>query len=113
MDISLKDFLFLFASSNSNIFVFNILNTDNNTFPEKYRSKHYNASSLFNDLYSSNDVLLQKKIDYIALLPVDGINNENKFNFHFEYSYVKGFFTYDDEGYKKPLAPGISIYLKD
>lgn len=97
-DVRLIDFLMLFVRKNAtNMMQFNILNTDNNTFPDKYRSKWITASSLFANLYRSPDEIaantLNKKIDFIEILPTTSSINDTEFNIPITYDYNHGFGT--------------------
>lgn len=102
-DVRLIDFLSLFANgynnNDTNMMHFNILNTYNDSFPEKYRSKWINASSLFIMLYKGPDhedtnmEVLNRKIKFIRILPTTSSIEDIKFNIPISYNYDHGFGT--------------------
>lgn len=98
-DIKLMDFLMLFVREDTNMMHFNVLNTNNDSFPERYRSDWINASSLFANLYKgpnhedTNMEVLNKKIKFICILPTTSSIKDTKFNIPISYSYDYGFGT--------------------
>lgn len=98
-DVKLIDFLMLFVRKDTNMMQFNMINTNNDSFPAKYRSKWTSASSLFTTLYKGPDhpdtdmEMLNRKIDFICILPTTSSANDKSFNIPIVYDYDKGFGT--------------------
>lgn len=116
-DITLNDFLLLFCSDIIKFTRFNLINTDNKSFPKEFRRKYINPASFFAELYKAdNNPLLDRKIKFIALLPADVNIDKNTFDFNFELSLGCGFMKIlnDDNIYEaKHLCPVIHIVLYD
>ena len=120
--ITLKELLLLF-SSNKYIDYFSIVNTNNDSFPDRFRCKCEHPAALFRRLYKSDESkLLDRYIEYISLYPVDGNikeykSNPNKYSMNTEF----GFYTVEkqtvlDRIYtevKIPHAAALHIVLSD
>ena len=98
-DVKLIDFLMLFVRKEVNMMQFNIISTDNDSFPDKYRCNWTSASSLFTKLYrgpdhkDTNMEVLNRKIEFINILPTTSSVNDTKFNIPISYDYDHGFST--------------------
>lgn len=98
-DVRLVDLLILFVRDDTHMMHFNILNTNNDSFPDKYRSNWISASSLFTRLYKGPDhedtnmELLNRKIKFINILPTTSSITDTKFNIPITYDYEHGFGT--------------------
>lgn len=96
-DVKLIDFLMLFVRKDTSMMQFNILNTDNDSFPDKYRSKWISAASLFTMLYKGPDhedtnmEVLNRKIEFINILPTICSVTDSNFRYPITYSYDTGF----------------------
>lgn len=92
-NITLHEFLMLFINSDfTDNMSFNIINTNNKSFPEKYRFSHEVASTFWANIYKEGDPdkLLDRKIDFINLLP-NRLNPYKKLDFELIYDYDRGF----------------------
>lgn len=69
--ITLKEFLFLFDYSDDTTVLCNIINTANETFPERYRCCFEHPATLFRDIMKDGnpDNILDRYIESIALKP--------------------------------------------
>lgn len=98
-DVRLIDFLMLFVREDTTMMHFNMLNTNNESFPKKYRCDWINASSLFTILYKGPDHIdtdmevLNRKIKFISILPTTSSINDTIFNIPISYDYNHGFGT--------------------
>lgn len=116
-DVNLRTLLFLFVNKITSNMQFNIINTDNESFPEKYRMKNITASSFWADIYKDGDPdkILERYVDFIAMLPV-GIDVYKPINIELIYDWNVGFYTpvkaEDGEIDYKMRAPVIYITLK-
>lgn len=113
-EITLGQFLVLFANKNTANMQFNIINTDNKSFPEKYRRKHEVASTFWADLYRRDDPdnLLDRVIDFIALLPngLDPYENIGPLFYGFDRGFYKQIENNDDDRIKYQILPPV-IYI--
>ena len=119
IDITLGKFLSLFVNSHCiQNMTFNIINTNNDSFPKKYRFSHETASTFWANIYKEGDPdnILEKYIDFIALMP-NGLDPTKPLDYELIYNLEDGFLTpFVDEksgkhGYKI-LPPVIYIRLK-
>lgn len=98
-DVRLVDFLILFVRDDTNMMHFNMLNTNNESFPTKYRSNWISASSLFTRLYKGPDHpdtnmdILNRNIKFINILPTTSSVEDESFNIPITYNYDHGFGT--------------------
>lgn len=97
--VKLIDFLMLFVRDDTNMMHFNIINTNNDSFPSKYRCNWINASSLFIELYKGPNhedtdmEILNRKIKFINILPTNYSITDTKFHTPISYNYDHGFST--------------------
>lgn len=116
--IRLYDLLMLFVHPSTTMMQYNRINTNNDSFPEKYRSSSIGISSLFADiLRNKDDYLFEKYIDYIVMLPVNHKVTDTKFNKPVVYDFANGFidFKIDEatgEQYKVPIAGILHVVLE-
>lgn len=96
-DVRLIDFLMLFVRDDINMMHFNMINTNNDSFPSKYRCNWISASSLFTKLYTdhedTNMEVLNRKIKFINILPTTSSVTDTGFNIPISYDYGHGFGT--------------------
>lgn len=98
-DVRLIDFLILFVRDDTNMMHFNMVNTNNDSFPSKYRCNWISASSLFTKLYKGSDhedtnmEVLNRKIKFINILPTTSSVTDTRFNIPISYDYDHGFGT--------------------
>jgi len=112
--VTLGSFLALFAGDPPAASISSLINTNNSSFPEKYRCFHERPASLFVEIMKNNDEeLFNRKIKRILLLPVDmDIDNihiyQDKYDFYINFN--SGFI---DKKTENVLCPAIHIILED
>ena len=117
--VRLFDLLMLFVHPSTTMMQFNLINTDNDSFPQKYRSPAITTSSLFADIMrNKDDYLFEKCIDYMVILPVNHKVTDTKFNKPVVYDFANGFidFKIDEttgEQYKVPIAGILHVVLEN
>lgn len=116
-DVNLGTLLLLFVNKITTNMQFNKINTDNESFPEKYRMKNITASSFWANIYRSDDPdkILERYVDFIAMLPI-GVDVYKPLDFELVYDWNVGFLIpskdKDGETSYKFKAPVIYITLK-
>ena len=116
-DVNLGTLLLLFVNKITSNMQFNIINTDNESFPEKYRKKNITASSFWADIYRNDDPdkILERYVDFITMLPI-GMDVYKPIDIELIYDWNVGFYTpiRTEDGQKgyKMRAPVIYITLK-
>ena len=112
--VTLENFLMLFAGKISRASIFSNINTNNSSFPEKWRRKNISACSFWVEVWKARDPdnIFKRNIDYVLMLPNDieidsiSINSFNNLCMDFEYGFI-------DIDTRKTKCPTIHIILKD
>jgi hypothetical protein len=69
--ITLERFLMLFSGDPVDASTFSLINTNNSSFPERYRYKHEHPASLWRRLWEKRDPILRRYIQRIIVMPKD------------------------------------------
>lgn len=108
----------LFVHPSTDMMLYNLINTDNDSFPQKYRSSVISASSLFADIMRNGDEeLFERNINYVVMTPVNHKATDSEFNKSIIYDFDNGFIEnkVDEatgEAYKVPIAGILHVVLE-
>lgn len=101
--MTLKDIMYLLSGG------FTYISTDNDSFPEKYRSKRMFYGELLRNIRKNGDeYMMDKIVKTIELRPANDYPKTKVI----EYNPAYGFLYKDDNGYPQPVSPVINLVLE-
>ena len=113
--ITLEKFLMLFAGYPPQASAFSLINTNNSSFPEKYRYRCEHPASLWRRLWEKRDPILRRYVQRIIVMPkdtdIEAALSDNSNNYDLYIDLDRGSYFCTSTG--RTVLPVIHIILDD